>query len=82
MVDVTVINRHQLIAADLEHGLLYHSTAEVLDHRSVGVGGGQGDCESQSCSPGDNDIMGAKVGEPNKKLLVLINRTGVVCHNN
>ena len=46
--------------------------AQILNHSSVGILAVQSDREGQPRGPGNNHIFFAKVGEPDKPLLVLV----------
>ena len=50
----------------------------ILNHSPVGIFAGQGDREGQPCGPGDNHIVFAKVREPDKQLLVLVDAARIV----
>ena len=76
--NITIINRHDLIAADSDYCLLHNRPAKVKDHCSVGVGRSQRDCEGQAGCSRNNHILSAKVGKADKELLVLVNGRGVV----
>ena len=80
--NVAIIYRHDLVAGDPDRCLLHGGAADVLDQCSVGVGRGQRDCESQPRGSRDYDIIGPQVRKPHEQLLILVNRRGIVCHDN
>ena len=80
VADVTIVDGHDLVAGDLDHGLLHHGAAQVLNHGPVRIFTIQRDSEGQAGSPW-NDVVRAEVRESNDQLLILINRARVVCNH-
>ena len=78
VVDITVVDGHNLIARNFYYGLFHDCAAKVLNYRPVGIFTIQRDFECQAGSPRDDDVMCTRVGEPNKQLLVLVNQARVV----
>ena len=70
--DIRVVDRHYFVAANFDGQLLYDSPAQVLNHGPVGIFTVQRDQKGQTCGSGDNHIVFAKVGEPDKQMLVLV----------
>ena len=66
------------MAANFDGQLLYDSPAQVLNHGPVGIFTVQPDREGQPRGHGDNHIVFAKVGEPDKQLLVLVDAARIV----
>ena len=79
--DVTVVGAEDLIPRDLDGRLFHNGAAKVLNYGPVGVFRNQHDSEDQAGSPWDDDFMSAKVGKPNKQLLVLVNCARVIRNN-
>ena len=59
-------------------GQLHDGAAQVLNHSPVGIFAGERDRDGQPRDPGDNHIVFAKVGEPDKQLLVLVDAARIV----
>ena len=76
--DIRVVDGHYFVAANFDGQLLYDSPAQVLDHGPVGIFTAQRDRKGQPCGSGDNHIVFAKVGEPDKQLLVLVDVARIV----
>ena len=70
--DIKVVDGHHFVAANFDGQLLHGCATQVLDHSLVAIFSGQRDREGQPRGPGDNHIVFAKVGEPDKQLLVLV----------
>ena len=79
--DITVVDRHDLIARDLNRVFLYDRSANILYQGAVGVCGIKRDGESKSRSPRDDDVMSTKVWESNQQDLVLVYCARVVSHH-
>ena len=58
---------------------LHDGATQALSHSPCDIFAIQGDCEGQPRGPGDNHVMPAKVREPEKQLLVLVNAARIVC---
>ena len=78
MEDIRVVDGHHFVATNFDGQLLYDSPAQVLNHGPVGIFAVQRDREGQPRGPGDNHIVFAKVGEPDKQLLVLVDAASIV----
>ena len=76
--DIRVVDGQQLFAANFDGQLLYDGAAQVLNHSPVDSFAVQRDREGQPRGPGDNHIVFAKVVEPDKQLLVLIDAARIV----
>ena len=76
--DIRVVDGHHFVAATFDCQLLNDSPAQVLNHGPVGIFTVQRDREGQPCGPGNNHIVFAKVGEPDKQLLVLVDAVRIV----
>ena len=70
--DIRVVDGHHFVAANLNGQLLYDSPAQVLNHGPVDIFTVRRDRKGQPCDSEDNHIVFAKVGEPDKQLLVLV----------
>ena len=70
--DIRVVDGHHFVAAYYDVQLLHDGAAQILSHSPVGIFAVQSDREGQPGGPGDNHIVFAKVGEPDKQLLVLV----------
>ena len=70
--DIRVVDGHHFVAANFDGQLLHDCATQVLNHSPFGIFAGQRDRKSQPRGPGDNHIVFAKVGEPDKQLLVLV----------
>ena len=70
--DITVVDGHHFVAANFDGQLLHDGPTQVLNHSPVGIFAGQRDCEGYHCGPGNNHIVFAEIGEPDKQLLVLV----------
>ena len=71
-------NRHHFVAANFDGQLVHYSVAKILNQSPVGIFAIQCDREGQPRGPGDNHIVFAKVGEPDKQLLVLVDAARIV----
>ena len=76
--DIRFVDGHQFVAANFDGQFLHDGATQVLNHSSVGIFAGQRDREGQPRGPGDNHIFFAKVGEPDKQLLVLVDAARIV----
>ena len=76
--DIRVVDGHHFVAANFDVLLLYDSPAQVLNHGPVGIFTVQRDRKGQPCGSGDNHIVFAKIGEPDKQLLVLVDAAWIV----
>ena len=76
--NLRVDDGHHFVAANFDGQLLYDSPAQVLNHGPVGIFTVQRDRKCQPCGSGDNHIVFAKVGEPEKQLLVLVDAARIV----
>ena len=65
--DIRVVDGHHFVAANFDGPLLYDSPAQV-----------QRDRKGQPCGSGDNHIVFAKVVDPDKQLLVLVDAARIV----
>ena len=76
--DIRVVDGHHFVAANFDGQLLYDSPAQVLNYTPVGIFTVQRDRKGQPCGSGDNHIVFAKLGEPDKQLLVLVDAARIV----
>ena len=76
--DIRVVDGHHFNAAYFDCQLLHDGAAQILNHSPVGIFAVQTDREGQPRGPGDNHIAFAKVGEPDKQLLVLVDAARIV----
>ena len=76
--DIRVVDGHHFVAANFDGQLLYDSPAQVLNHGPVCIFTVQRNREGQPCGSGNNHIVFAKVGEPEKQLLVLVDAARIV----
>ena len=76
--DIRVVDEHHFVAVNFDGQLLHDGAAQILNHSPVGIFAGQRDREGQPRGPGDNHIVFAKVGEPDKQLLVLVDAARIV----
>ena len=76
--DIRVVEGHHFVAAYFDGQLLHDGAAQILNHCPVCFFAVQSDREGQPCGPGDNHIVFAKVGEPDKQLLVLVDAAMIV----
>ena len=76
--DIRVVDGHHFVAANFDGQLLHDGAAQILNHSPVGIFAGQRDREGQPGGPVDNHIVFAKVGEPDKQLLVLVDAARIV----
>ena len=76
--DIRVVDGHHFVAANFDGQLLHDGAAQILNHSTVGIFAGHRDREGQPRGPGDNHIVLAKVGEPDKQLLVLVDAARIV----
>ena len=72
MESIRVVDGHHFVAANFDGQLLHDGATQVLNHSPVGIFTGQHDREGQPRGPGDNHVMRANVGVPDKQLLVLV----------
>ena len=82
VVDIAVVDGHHLVTRIFYYGLLHDGAAKVLHHCPVSIFTIQRDSEGQAGSPWSDDVMCAQVGEPNKQLLVLVDRARVIGYHN
>ena len=75
--DIRVVDRHHFVAANFD-GQLPDGAAQFLNHSPVGIFAGQRDREGQPRGPWGNHIVFAKVGEPDKQMLVLVDAARIV----
>ena len=73
-----VVDGHHFVAANFDGQFFYDDAAQVLNHGPVDISAVQRDREGQPRGPGYNHVMRAKVGEPNKQLLVLVDAARIV----
>ena len=79
MEDIRVVDGHHFVAANFDGQFLHDGAAQILNHSPVGIFAGQQDREGKPRGLGDNHIVFAKVGEPDKQqLLVLVNAARIV----
>ena len=78
MEDFRVVDGHYFVAANFVGQLLYDGAAQIVNHSPVGIYAVQSDREGQPHGPGDNHIVFAKVGEPDKQLLVMVEAARIV----
>ena len=78
MEDIRVVDGHLFVVANFDGQFLHDGATQVLNQSPVGIFAGQCDRDGQPCSPGDNHIVFAKVGEPDKQLLVLVYAARIV----
>ena len=76
--NIRVVDGHHFVAANFDGQLLHVEATQVLNHSPVGTYAGQRDRGGQPHGPGDNHIVFAKVGEPDKQLLVLVDAARIV----
>ena len=76
--DIRVVDGHHFVAKNFDGQLPQDGASQVLYHSPVGIFAAQHDREGQPRGPGDNHIVFAKVGEPDKQLLVLVNASRIV----
>ena len=76
--DIRVVDGHLFVAANFDGQLLYDSPAQALNHGPIGIFTVQRDRKGQPCGSGDNHIVFAKAGEPDKQLLVLVDAARIV----
>ena len=76
--DIRVVDGHHFVAANIDGQPLHDGTAQILNHSPAGIFAGQRDREGQPRGPGDNQIVFAKVGDPDKQLLVLVDAARIV----
>ena len=76
--DIRVVDGNHFVAAYFDGQLLYDSLAQVLNHGPVGIFTVQRDREGQPCGSEDNHVVCAKVGEPDKRLLGLVDAARIV----
>ena len=78
MEDIRVVDGHHFVAANFDGQFLHDGAAQILNHSPVGIFAVQSDREGQPRGAGDNHIVFAKVGEPDKELLVLVDAVRIV----
>ena len=76
--DIRVVDGHHFVAANFDGQLPYDSPAQVLNHGPVGIFTVRRDRKGQPCGSGNNHIVFAKVREPDKQLLVLVDALGLL----
>ena len=76
--DIRVVDRHHFVAANFDGQLLHDGAAQILNHSPVGIFAVQSDRVGQPRGQGDNHIVFAKVWEPDKQLLVLVDAARIV----
>ena len=76
--DIRVVDGHHFDAANFDGQLLHDGAAQIQNHSPVGIFAVQSDREGQPRGPGDNHTVFAKVGEPDKQLLVLVDAARIV----
>ena len=76
--DIRVVDGHHFVAANFDGQLLHDGAAQILNHSPVSIFAGQRDREGQPRGPRDNHNVFAKVGEPDKQLLVLVDAARIV----
>ena len=76
--DIRVVDGHHFVAANVDGEFLHDAAAQILNHSPVGIFAVQSDREGQPRGPGDNHVVFAKVGEPGKQLLVLVDAARIV----
>ena len=59
--DVTIVDRHHLVAGDLDHSLLHDGAAQVLNHGPVRIFTIQRDSEGQAGGPWNDHVVRAEV---------------------
>ena len=79
MEDIRIVDGHHLVAANFDGQLLHDGAAQILNHNPVGIFALRSDREGQPRGAGDNHIVFAKFGEPDKQLLVLVDAARIVC---
>ena len=77
--DIRIVDGYHFVVDNFDGQLLHDGATQVLNHSPVGIFAGQRDSEGQPRGPGDNHTVFAKVGEPDKKLLVLVDAARIVC---
>ena len=75
--DIIVIDGHHFVDAYFDGQLLHDGAALVPNHSPVDTSV-QRDREGPPRGPGNNHIVFAKFGEPDKQLLVLVDATRIV----
>ena len=80
--DIRVVDGHHFVGANFDGQLLHDGATQVLNHGPVGIFAGQRDRERQPRGPGDNYIVFAKVGEPDKQLPVLVDAARILDDDN
>ena len=76
--NIRVVDGHHFVAANFKGQLLHDGATQVLNHSPDDIFAVQRDREGQPRGPGDNHIILAKVGEPDKQLLVLVDAARIV----
>ena len=72
MEDIRVVDGHHFVAANFDGQLLHDGAAQILNQSPVIIFAGK------PRGSGDNHIVFAKVGEPNKQLLDLVDAARIV----
>ena len=80
--DIRVVDEHHFVAAYFDGQIHHDDATEVLNHIPVGTFAGKRDREGQARGPGDNHVMCAKVGKPDKQLLVLVYYARIIGDDN
>ena len=78
LLSIRVVDGHHFVAANFDGQLLHDGATQVLNHSPVDIFTVQRDRKDQPRGPGDNHVMLAKVGEPDKQLLVLVDAARIV----
>ena len=76
--DIRVVDGHHFVTAYFDGQLLHDGAAQILNYIPVGIFAVQRDREGQPRGPGYNSVLRAKVGEPDKQLLVLVAAARIV----
>ena len=76
--DIRVVDGDYFVIANFDSQLLHDGAAQIVNHGPVGINTVQRDREGQPCGPEYIHVMRAKVGEPDKQLLVLIDAARIV----
>ena len=76
--DNRVVDGHHFVAANFDGQLFHDGAVQILNHSPVGIFAVQSDREGQPRGTGDNNIVFAKIGEPYKQLLVLVDAARIV----
>ena len=76
--DIRVVEGHHFVPANFDGQLLQAGAVQILNHSPVGIFAVQGDREGQPRGHGDNYIVFAKAGEPDKQPLVVVDAAWTV----